>query len=214
MISKCCILTAAHCVAGYGAGRMFNASSSKSLTVCLGRKSGDCQAGVHKDPKEGNDERPQCFQAHQIVVHQDYNETTLDHDIAMIMPKSSHCLKCRAGSVRPVCLPKATRDTEFMTTGSKAWLSGWGQIHKEDSASTTLRKAKINPPNDQVCEAGPSQGDDGGPLMVKNTQFDDRFILVGLVSWRQGCGAKGPYSMYTDVLHHIDWIYQTCNWFS
>jgi hypothetical protein len=228
MISKCCILTAAHCVIGADAARQFDTSRSKSLTVCLGRRSGDCRTGIYKNKKEKEEERIQCFQAHRILVHQEYNANTYEHDIAMILPKTSKCLKCRAASVRPICLPKAKRDKAYMTPGSTAWVTGWGEIHEKHGITTALRKGetvlvglnkcrnyysrrKYTVSNDQICasdRAGPRQGDSGGPLMVINDDFDKRFILVGLVSWGQGCGVRDSYGVYVDVLHHIDWIYQ------
>ena len=150
----------------------------------------------------------------------------------MIQLNCSNCLKCRAASVRPVCLPKAKRDKTYIRPGTKAWVIGWGKIQNKRKTSGTLRKGKTklvshgkckdffeqisNPAvvtEDQVCakdDVGPCEGDSGGPLMARNPEFDNRYILVGLVSWGQGCGRKGSYGVYTDVEHHLDWIYDSC----
>ena len=151
----------------------------------------------------------------------------------MIQPKTKKCLKCRAASVRPVCLPKTKRDKNYIKPGTKAWVTGWGDTRFQQGITTTLRKAKTklaghgtckdfydqnaNPfpiSEDQICaedDVGPCAGDSGGPLMVKNVLYDKRFILVGLVSWGQGCGVSGSYGVYADVLHHLDWIYDSCS---
>ncbi len=48
-------------------------------------------------------------------------------------------------------------------------------------------------------------GDSGGPLVNRddNGQLD---LLVGVVSWSRGCGAKGEPDVYTDVSRYDGWI--------
>ena len=48
------------------------------------------------------------------------------------------------------------------------------------------------------------QGDSGGPLMVKGN--DDRYVLVGIVSWGHHCGGKKYPAFYTRVSEFRDWI--------
>lgn len=43
------------------------------------------------------------------------------------------------------------------------------------------------------------QGDSGGPLVSNN-------ILVGVVSWGNGCGGRRKPGVYTDVSLLRDWI--------
>lgn len=47
------------------------------------------------------------------------------------------------------------------------------------------------------------QGDQGGPLVFKNSDGD--FELVGLVSVNFSCGEGRP-GLYTEVAYYIDWI--------
>ena len=231
MVSKCCILTAAHCVSGTFGERQFNTSNSTSLKVCLGRRSGDCNVGKHRNKKEQQSEQVQCFHAHRILVHRDYNETTFAHDIAIIQPETSKCLQCRAASVKPVCLPRAKRDINYLTPGTRAWVTGWGTSRPGGDMSATLRKGKIklvdqgeckaffaqatNPATlteDQICardDAGPCQGDSGGPLMVKTS--NNSYVLVGLISWGRGCGMNNSFGVYSGILYHLDWIYDSCS---
>ena len=235
MISKCSVLTAAHCVTGADPRSQFDTRNSSSLKVCLGRTRGDCNVGFYNDNKEKQKEQIQCFNAHRILVHPEYihNDTTLEHDIAMIQLKTNECLQCRSASVRPVCLPKKKRDKNYISVGAQAWVTGWGEIETGRGITGTLRKAKTklvghskcksyfgrskNPAiikEDQICakdDVGPCQGDSGGPLMVQNDEFENRYILVGLVSWGRGCGTKGSYGVYADIEHHLDWIYDNWN---
>lgn len=46
------------------------------------------------------------------------------------------------------------------------------------------------------------QGDSGGPLQIIE---DDKFQLVGVTSFGNGCGSNTP-SVYTRVARYIEWI--------
>lgn len=45
-------------------------------------------------------------------------------------------------------------------------------------------------------------GDSGGPLV----RYQDKWVLVGIVSWGVGCGIKGLPGIYTRVSQYSDWI--------
>jgi secreted trypsin-like serine protease len=51
------------------------------------------------------------------------------------------------------------------------------------------------------------QGDSGGPLLVRDNQ--DRAMLVGVVSWGEGCARPNKYGIYSKVDSVSDWITQT-----
>uniref|UniRef100_A0A8B9S8A6 Transmembrane serine protease 4 n=1 Tax=Apteryx owenii TaxID=8824 RepID=A0A8B9S8A6_APTOW len=47
------------------------------------------------------------------------------------------------------------------------------------------------------------QGDSGGPLLY----LHDRWQVVGIVSWGQGCGTPSTPGVYTSVQAYLNWIY-------
>jgi secreted trypsin-like serine protease len=47
------------------------------------------------------------------------------------------------------------------------------------------------------------QGDSGGPLVWR---AGDGPVLVGVVSWGEGCARKFRYGVYTRVASYTDWI--------
>ena len=57
---------------------------------------------------------------------------------------------------------------------------------------------------------GACEGDSGGPLVVQNTEYGDRYVLVGIVSWGKGCGKANRLGVYTNVLGHLIWVKSTC----
>ena len=50
------------------------------------------------------------------------------------------------------------------------------------------------------------QGDSGGPLVA---EVDDKFTLVGVVSFGLGCADKGKPGIYAKVTNYLDFINDT-----
>lgn len=103
--------------------------------------------------------------------------------------------------------------------------AGWGVLSEEGGGlslylqkvevplvdSITCNKAYNGKITDQMLCAGfkegkkdSCQGDSGGPLFV--TDSDGNKILVGVVSWGQGCARPEKYGVYSKVSSVIDWI--------
>ena len=232
MISKCCILTAAHCVKGRFANSVFNTKRVTSLKICLGRACGNCSQGYYDPKNRSNAKEAQCYKAHRIKIHPGYiyNATHLENDIAIVQLRPDNCIKCVASSASPVCLPVATRDAPYLQPGRNTWVSGWGEIRLGEGLSYCLRKGRTEiveqdrcrahyaqnsfiVSKDKMCalsENGACYGDSGSPMIYRNQQYDNRFVLAGLVSWGMGCGRSGSYGVYSNVSYFLDWIYQKC----
>merc|ERR1712159_699986 len=74
------------------------------------------------------------------------------------------------------------------------------------------REAHIT--NSQICAGGVEgedacTGDSGGPLTLRtdNRNEEKRWnLLVGIVSWADGCGEKDVPTVYTRVSSYLTWI--------
>jgi trypsin len=155
----------------------------------------------------------------RIVVHEKYEASTFEHDLALIKLKSP-----TAGRVIP--LASATLS---VPSGQPLEVTGWGVTSEGGTAaSATLRKAVVPYVDNGVCNIAAAyngtikpgmmcagareggidacQGDSGGPLVWRTS---DGPILVGVVSSGQGCARKLKYGVYTRVSAYRDWIDRT-----
>lgn len=55
-----------------------------------------------------------------------------------------------------------------------------------------------------VIEKDACQGDSGGPHV---TRYHDTYFVTGVVSWGEGCAARGKYGVYTQVSKYVGWIH-------
>lgn len=211
------ILTAAHCM---------TACASQHLTTAT-IENGGVHATIGDHSIKSNDGEIE-LDVEQIVPHEKYDACNFyanDHDIAMI--KTSSPIEYRFttdgyGSINRPCMPK---DPELAyREGESVIVSGWG-VTRENSGSLSniLRYVQVPVVNttrcqetygsrvtkDHVCAGYQSggkdscQGDSGGPLV---RVVDNRYELVGIVSFGYGCGQPGAPGVYTRVASYIDWI--------
>jgi secreted trypsin-like serine protease len=152
----------------------------------------------------------------RIVLHPKFAPFTLENDIALVKLKSKTSGKAiqRAEASRTV------------PVGQELEITGWGATSDGGTGSKTLQKVKVpltdtaacNAPgayNGQIkgamlCAGYPKggkdacQGDSGGPLVWRLAQ--NRELLVGVVSWGEGCAQASKYGIYTRVSAYADWI--------
>ena len=201
LLNKRWVLTAAHCV---------HKMPVNALTVRLGEWD-------LSDKDDGNE-----YRVERKEVHPNYNPYNYQNDIALL--RLGNDVKFEQYIV-PICLPP----TNFKTVGMKATVSGWGsttyglnrntnilhevelEIISNDRCQKWYHHAKRSEViyNTSLCagykEGGRDscQGDSGGPLVV---EYQNRNILVGLVSWGIGCGLEHLPGVYTNIPMFRTWI--------
>ena len=107
-------------------------------------------------------------------------------------------------------------------------VTGWGATAEGGTISSRLMKASVPYVRNKACNSNQAyrgrirrgmmcagrtdggvdacQGDSGGPLVWRS---GSRPILVGIVSFGEGCARKLKYGVYTRVSHYRDWIEKT-----
>jgi len=194
LIQEHWILTAAHC---------FSSKGSSGARVKAGIASPDI--GIWAE-------------AQKIFIHEQYNPQTQENDIALI--KLNDTL---AGDIIPLAQPGIK-----LKPCEKLEVTGWGAINEKGPLAETLQLAQVPLVDNATCNAKDAyngaikpgmmcagyraggidacQGDSGGPLVLRG---NDGPILVGVVSWGEGCARKLRYGVYTRVDVYSDWIANT-----
>jgi len=197
LIAQNWVLTAAHCVKG-----------GTIDSVWIGMLDQKNTAGVEK------------IKPARIFAHEQYDQNTMEHDYALIQLSQN-------SSYAPVGLNtvdiKVDDASQIIAT-----TAGWGAI-KEGSYSlpSLLQKVSVPLVSTEACNAKEAydggikeetmmcaglkqggkdscQGDSGGPLVVVDQQ--GQHLLVGVVSWGEGCARANKYGVYSKVSSAVDWI--------
>jgi secreted trypsin-like serine protease len=193
IIAQKWILTAAHCFKYSASGGDWRAKAGATNHATMGVWS----------------------EVERVIVHERYNPTTYENDIALIKLKSPP-----AGRVIPLAAASMT-----VPISQPLEVTGWGATEEGGEGSNELLKANVPHADTAACNepaayngrVRPSmmcagyreggidscQGDSGGPLVWRTS---DGPVLVGVVSFGEGCARKLKYGIYTQVSAYRDWI--------
>lgn len=195
------VLTAAHCVRG---------GSVKKILV-----------GLHNQ-KDAS--KAEVITPKRIIAHPQYNSSTMSHDFALIELQQNSSYQPVALNDADIAIPNSGEGEITSTT------TGWGYT-KEGSwqISNTLQKVDVPLVSTEACNAAEAyngdinetmicagikgggkdacQGDSGGPLFVRDQGGNN--VLVGVVSWGEGCARPNKYGVYSKVSSAYEWIQST-----
>ena len=189
LIAPTWVLTAAHCTPGF---------TTSDIVVVLGR---------HRL----SDSNGEVIAVRRIIAHENYNDSTLDNDIALLE------------LVSPSSQTPVTMGTSEPAAGDLVTATGWGTTIAGDSSSAPDALREVTVPvvsrtscnqsysgditNNMFC-AGVTgkdscQGDSGGPLVLPD---GNGWLQVGVVSWGIGCGDVGFPGVYTNLAQFQGWV--------
>lgn len=192
------VLTAAHCVHNH---------RREELYVRLGEY----------DFKRYDETRARDFTVMEIREHEEYDMKTYENDIAILKTGRPTMF---TSYVWPICMPPLGESWE----GYNSIIIGWGSMFFGGPHSHTLMEVSVPVWNQQQCDrsfvhripdtvlcAGAfeggrdsCQGDSGSPLMVQLP--NERWVVVGIVSWGVRCGEPNYPGVYTRVGSYVNWI--------
>lgn len=150
----------------------------------------------------------------RIVIHPDYDDFSLEADVALLE------------LAEPLDLETiAPAPADLTLTGRMGITMGWGlTAYSNWDASPTLQQVSVPIVSNDVCNEGYNAysyypyhdpvtetmvcagyaeggkdaciGDSGGPLIIEE---DGGYRIAGIVSWGEGCAEPGVYGVYTRV---------------
>ncbi|OXA48947.1 Trypsin-1 [Folsomia candida] len=156
----------------------------------------------------------------EIIVHENFNQTTFTHDIALF--RLTRPLTFSNPFIQPARIAKkSTKPSKKMV------VAGWGLTNQNNTeVSDILQKATVALRPDSVCKQayeptrvkyvsdvqicvggeGKSscKGDSGGPLHIGRNTVD--YTVVGIVSFGKGCASNQYPAVYTKISAYVDWI--------
>lgn len=202
IIDSSWIVTAAHCIDGFGAGQVQANVGISSLS----ERSAQNSANVVN-----------------VYVHPAWDANRYRSDIALLQIDPPLTL---GPNVQPVSLPSGLDPSTWPPTGQAATISGWGSTSFESSASNILRAGTVQilgSPTDvecgrygsnfdvtvELCAGQPDasvdacQGDSGSPLVV---DIAGTPVLTGITSVGFECAVVGYPGIYTRVPAFIPWL--------
>ncbi|GAB6028792.1 Transmembrane protease serine 9 [Chamberlinius hualienensis] len=131
----------------------------------------------------------------KIIIHSKYNRETHDNDVALLRMDKPVVFN---QNVQPVCMPQST----FNAIGKAVTVTVITQKQCNSSYQGSIT-------SNMLCAAVPGggkdscQGDSGGPMVYK---CGSSHMLVGIVSFGNGCGRASFPGVYTNVMKELSFI--------
>ncbi|KAH8380185.1 hypothetical protein KR009_009368 [Drosophila setifemur] len=168
----------------------------------------------------------------RYVSHAEYNRRNGRSDIAILYLERNVEF---SNTIAPICLPHAQNLRQKSYVGYMPFVAGWGKTQEGGESATVLNELQIPIYKNDVCVdkyteqkryftndqfdnavicAGvlsggkdTCQGDSGGPLMIPELyQGQNRFYLIGVVSYGIGCARPNVPGVYSSTQYFMDWI--------
>jgi trypsin len=199
LIKKNWVLTAAHCIKSW--------SAANKLVIGLHDQSSISEVEV--------------FSALNVNAHPLYNRRSNDYDYALIQINGE-------SAFRTIDLNEIEINSSAVhSVPIIAQVAGWGALSQDAVETPNLLHSVLVPLvatqdcnsatayngaiTDRMICAGYAQGDkdscqgdSGGPLYIK--QRSGEFLLLGVVSWGDGCAQPNKFGVYAKVSSAMDWI--------
>src|SRR5829696_8155701 len=156
-----------------------------------------------------------------IHVHPQYSTQTQDSDYALLR-LSKPVTTGGTAVARPIDLADANTQ---VPDGTAALVTGWGATSEGAPGSLDLLGAEVPSVSAAICNRPESyngditanmmcagketggidscQGDSGGPL---SATLQGRRVLIGVVSWGEGCARRLKYGVYARVTAAAQWV--------
>lgn len=163
------------------------------------------------------------YRIDRLIRHEEYAKGSHLHDIALIhFVPDEKTDESQPAKIEQIRLIGSAEGDEPVADGTNVTATGWGKTKFGDDGrfSPVLQLADLKVVNcedspayrgrtteDMMCALGQDggdacQGDSGGPLIFTYGPP----VLVGIVSWGDGCGDSTRPGVYIRVDRYLDWI--------